>query len=322
MSEDVNSLLYGNDLFGQPNKPESRGKISDKFLLPPFTVLNAREGFWQDRKRMWQSIGIKSEVGRSKSLSYAIPLKAYSQDNMASEYYGEEAQSLNTSIFDPVLTEAAYTWFCPKGGTILDPFCGGSVRGIVASCLGYNYNGIDLRREQIESNIEQGKAICNQNVPNWICGDSTEIVPTVGECDFVFSCPPYGDLEVYSDDPKDLSSMEYHTFVAAYKRIILKSCAKLRDNRFACFVVGDFRDKKGFYRGFTVDTINAFRECGLELYNEAILVTSVGSTSMRIDKQFEASRKMGKTHQNVFVFVKGDPKIATQTIINSKKDGK
>lgn len=34
-----------------------------------------------------------------------------------------------TSVFDPVLCEVAYTWFCPKGGAILDPFCGGSVRG-------------------------------------------------------------------------------------------------------------------------------------------------------------------------------------------------
>ncbi|HXF87125.1 MAG TPA: hypothetical protein VNK48_02075 [Xanthobacteraceae bacterium] len=41
-----------------------------------------------------------------------------------------------TSIFDPVLCEIAYRWFCPPGGSVLDPFAGGSVRGIVASRLG------------------------------------------------------------------------------------------------------------------------------------------------------------------------------------------
>ena len=38
-----------------------------------------------------------------------------------------------TSIFDPVLCELAYRWSCPQGGTIIDPFAGGSVRGVVAA---------------------------------------------------------------------------------------------------------------------------------------------------------------------------------------------
>ena len=36
----------------------------------------------------------------------------------------------STSIFDPVLTEIAYRWFCPSGGKILDAFAGGSVRAL------------------------------------------------------------------------------------------------------------------------------------------------------------------------------------------------
>lgn len=61
--------------------------------------------------------------------------------------------------------------------------------------------------------------------------------------------------------------------------------------------VGDFRDKRGFYRDFVSTTISAFRDCGAELYNEAILVTSVGSASMRVTKQFQSGRKFAKTHQ-------------------------
>lgn len=33
-------------------------------MIPPFTVLNAREGWWQDRKKAWLALGIKSELGR------------------------------------------------------------------------------------------------------------------------------------------------------------------------------------------------------------------------------------------------------------------
>ena len=60
-----------------------------------------------------------------------------------------------TSIFDPVLCELAYTWFSPPGGVVLDPFAGGSVRGIIAAALGRKYIGIDLRPEQVQANEEQ-----------------------------------------------------------------------------------------------------------------------------------------------------------------------
>jgi len=41
-----------------------KGNLSDRFMIPPFTVLNAREGWWQSRKKAWLAIGIKSELGR------------------------------------------------------------------------------------------------------------------------------------------------------------------------------------------------------------------------------------------------------------------
>jgi len=43
------------------------------------------------------------------------------------------------------------------------------------------------------------------------------------------------------------------------------------------------------------------------LYNEAILVTALGSLPIRAGRQFQTGRKLGKTHQNVLVFYKGDP---------------
>ncbi len=46
----------------------------------------------------------------------------------------------------------------------------------------------------------------------------------------------------------------------------------------------------------------------MQLYNEAILVTAVGSLPIRVGRQFAQYRKLGKTHQNVLVFYGGDPK--------------
>lgn len=219
------------------------------------------------------------------------------------------------SIFDPVLCEIVYRWFSPEFGSVLDPFAGGSVRGIVASKLKRQYIGVELRQEQVDANVAQGNSLCEDFKPVWLCDTSMNITKIIAqEVDLVFSCPPYADLEVYSDDPRDISNMSYDKFLSFYENIINQSVSKLKNNRFACFVVGEVREKKGggFYRGFVPDTIRAFEKAGARLYNEAILITSAGSLPIRAARPFLAARKLGKTHQNVLVFCKGDPVKATE----------
>lgn len=228
----------------------------------------------------------------------------------------DEDAGSGTSIFDPVLCEVAYRWFSPPGGLVLDPFAGGSVRGIVAAKCGRQYIGHELRAEQVLANRTQADEICadDEMPPAWVAGDSRGIDKTCADvqADMIFSCPPYADLERYSDDPADLSTMAYSSFVGAYREIIAKTCALLKQDRFACFVVGEVRDKRGAYIDFVGDTVQAFRDAGLSYYNEAILITAAVSLPIRAGKQFSASRKLGKTHQNVLVFVKGDGKKAAQ----------
>lgn len=228
---------------------------------------------------------------------------------------GDEGVASGTSIFDPVLTELCYRWFCPPGGVIADPFAGGSVRGIVAGILGFEYHGFELRAEQVAANRVQAEDIAPARMPVWHRGDSAETLPCWnGKADLVFSCPPYGDLEVYSDDPADLSAMTPEAFAEGYRAIIAAAVKAMRPDRFACFVVGDYRDKRGFYVNFPGLTVAAFEAAGAKYYNEAVLVTAVGSLPVRVGKQFSASRKLGKTHQNILVFCKGDPKRAAAAI--------
>lgn len=292
---------------GEGENEGSTASLADKFGIAPFSVLNAREVWWQNRKRAWIGLGVSSELGRDAE-SFSL-----NGDAVKKYDYLPKIES-GTSIFDPTLCELAYSWFSPQGGTILDPFAGGSVRGIVASRLGRQYIGVELRAEQVKANRLQGDELCPDLPPVWHTGDSRNIdrICHDVEADFVFSCPPYADLEVYSDNPDDLSTLKYEDFKPAYFEIIAKACAQLKDNRFACFVVGDVRDKKGNYYNFVGDTVEAFKAAGLHFYNEAILVTSVGSLPIRVGRQFASGRKLGKTHQNVLVFVKGDGKKATQ----------
>jgi hypothetical protein len=275
-----------------------KNTLFDKFVMPPFSVLDSRAGYWQKRKKQWKEWGEFTEDESRDSLVF---------DPEVSKKDGHQKICKVGSLleFDPVLAELCYKWFVPPKGVILDPFAGGPIRGIVASQLGYRYIGVDLRQEQVD--IDYKKAQNLKLDPFWVVGDSLIEVPKIKEqVDFVFSCPPYFDLEVYTDDKNDLSNQQsYEEFLRVYISIINESVKKLKDNRFACFVVGDIRDENGFYRGFVNDTIDCFRRAGTRLYNEAILVNVVGSVSLRVNRQFGIYRKLGKLHQNVLVFYKG-----------------
>lgn len=320
----------------------ARLTLQDKFIISPFTIMDARGGVWSARKQAWRKLGIKSEIGRgndddntSGGLTFARSSQPLSTYTAKEEYekkigkklsweefstlFPEEMQQNGTSTFDPVLCEVGYRWFCPSGGSIIDPFAGGSVRGIVAALTGRQYTGVDLSERQIEANEANWKEIDHTSIlpqeqaakvydPRWICGDSLNIDKLVdGKFDLLFTCPPYADLEVYSDKPEDISNKKYPEFLELYRAIIKKATAKLKDNSFAVCVVGDVRGEDGFYYNFVSDTIQAFQDAGMRLYNEAILVMAYGSLPIRVSKQFANSRKLGKAHQNILIFNNGNP---------------
>ena len=299
--------------------------LTDRFLIPPFSIFDTKMGYWQDRKRNWINLGIQSELGRGDNLTYNLAHFNYDEEKEAKEKskfgkcmpefgdaYGRKAQA--TSIFDPVLCEIAYKWFSVDGAKVLDPFAGGSVRGLIAGMTGRTYYGIDLSEKQIAANELQYNEISSKYdgivKPTWINGDSMNVKELVNQdgFDLVFSCPPYYDLEVYSDKEEDLSNKDtYQEFLDGYFEIIKRSCALLKDNSFAIFVVGNMRDKNGMYYDFVGDTVRAFQAAGLGYYNEAIVINVAGSLPVRAPKQFNAGRKLGKQHQQFLVFYKGDP---------------
>jgi hypothetical protein len=43
------------------------GSMAERFMIPPFSVLNARGGWWQQRKAAWLALGIQSELGRGEN---------------------------------------------------------------------------------------------------------------------------------------------------------------------------------------------------------------------------------------------------------------
>jgi 16S rRNA G966 N2-methylase RsmD len=292
-------------LFDTPTAP------AEKFH--PFSVLRADVGKWQDRKRAWNNLGFNSRAGREHTTTW----NSTGGDDVSQKLH---KISNGLSTFDPVLTELSYDWYAPANGRILDPFAGGSVRGLVAGHGGYHYTGVDLSQKQVDANrpqIEDWRErglIDTTTTVEYIVGDAADVTPTLPTSgyDYVFTCPPYHNLEVYSDLPEDLSNMAWGDFEDAYTHIIAETIRALRPNRFATWVVGEVRDYRGMIRGLAPLTIAAHEAAGARLYNDAVLMTALGTVAMRVGNQWRASRKMGRHHQYVLTFVKGDPKEATR----------
>lgn len=317
------------------DRPGSSLGLTGRFGAPPFTVLDARRGPWRERKKEWLGLGIQSELGRGNAL-LGGQLGSAGQGGMGEQLLGASkarngaygAQATTgpdgkltytttvgaTSIFDPVLTELCYRWFSAEGHHVLDPWAGGSVRGVVASHLGRRYTGIELRPEQVVANQAQAHLCPPEPRPTWIEGESTDQLRLLerNSADLILGCPPYYGLEQYSDDPRDLSNMKPEAFDDAYALNIAAAADVLKPNSFAVFVVGNVRHPSGRLMDLGGVTTQACRAAGLQFYNDAILLTATGSLAVRAGRAFERTRVLGRTHQQVLVYVKGDRKKAAQ----------
>lgn len=292
---------YDNDelarLFFKQNNQVNRLLIED-YIIPPFSVFDSKQGYWQKRKKEWiEKIGDSGE-GRSDTL-LGEGLKSIAVKSGSGNLTG-------TSVFDPVLTEVLYTWFCKEGGLVIDPFAGGNTRGLIASILGYKYIGTDLNKEQLDANQKKADELHEKQV-TWIHDNGLNLRDHVKEpADFLITCPPYYDLEVYTDQEDDISNAPtYQDFLKTYTEILQRTYPLLKDGTFAVIVVGNVRDKDGNYHNFVGDTVTAMVNAGYKFYNEIILATSIATASVRARRTFDAKKKVVKTHQNILFFAKG-----------------
>ncbi len=288
--------------------PTGKPPLEERFLVPPFSILDARQGYWRERKAEWVAWGIRGHLGRKQDLLGTGSLSVMNPVAAAAGYGKKLPPPL--SIFDPVLAEVVYRWFCPAGGAVLDPFAGEATKGLVAAAVGLKYVGIELRPEQVEENERQAGEL--GVAPRWLCGNSTHLTAHLGPgdmFDLVFTSPPYYDLEVYSEGDGDTSAVgSYVEFLRLYNSIFQQALERLRPDRFAVVKVGEIRDERGIYRNFVADTVRVFQGAGLHYYNEAIFVTPLGSVPVRAGGHFMAGRKLEKTHQQLLVFWKGNPR--------------
>ena len=261
------------------SRKERRSELSKEWIVPPFSVINTHKSYYKKLVDKWKKYGLGiSAIGRNNNLIGV-------QSNI------DGTKTIGTSIFNPALANIVYEWFLDEPSTVFDPFCGGPERGIVAAELGHKYIGIDIREEQIQANYN---AFQNTKC-KWIVSDATE--HNYPNCDMIFTCPPYYNLEVYSDLQNDLSNQEsYNDFINLYK-IVIEKCCKASHN-WVCFVVGNIRENQNLIIDFPGDTIRVFNEYGYGLLNE-IIIYAVGSASVRTNFK---NKKLTNVHQKILVF--------------------
>jgi hypothetical protein len=294
--------------------------LADRFVVPPFTVLDSRQGYWQERKRYWMQMGLRDGDGRDVA-DNVPPARTMTPGDIKSD--GWLSTQTGLSQFDPVLAEIICRWFARPGDTVLDVCAGGPTRGVVAHKCGLQYIGIEPRPEQIDANRLQAERMLTDSPPSYMQGFAQSLLrhpDLFGPCDLFFTCPPYWDLERYTDDPRDLSAMDWPDFSFTWMDIIQRGVALLRPDRFAVVVIGEVRSTgdsgpghpRGTLAGLVNATVTAMEVAGAFLYNDAIFLTPVGSLAVRVGSGFQQSRILGRCHQNVLIFFKGDPATIRQ----------
>lgn len=277
--------------------------LAEAFIVPPLSILDVRQGYWQERKKAWKALIQDNGEARGGGQDlYA------SRTKFQTKISGKRTYKATSSVLDPVMCEVMLTWFMPKDGKkCFDCFAGDSVFGFVSGYLGYEFTGIELREEQAAFNQAAVDAFGLKST--YYCDDGRNVRNHIepNSQDFFFSCPPYYDMEVYSDKENDASNQgTYEEFYAILDKAFTESCACLKKNRFAVVCCQDVRNKKGTYYNFPNDIIATFERNGFSLYNRIILIRSVGSASLFARSTMNRGRKVRSIHEDVLVFFNGD----------------
>jgi len=217
--------------------------------------------------------------------------------------YGDRSTDAddNVSIFNPHLALMILSAYCPKGAYIYDPFAGGGTRGFIATAMGFKYYGREIR--QIEVNRikrVQKKLKLKFHI---FCADAKSDPPKNERFDFSYTCPPYWNMEVYSNLPDDISNANtYQEFLSGMKKALISTYKALKPGTLSIWVVGNFRQGHRLIH-FNGDLIHKAEEVGFQLHDEIIFWGGSGRAGLR-SGNFVKNRKSVRIHEYVIILKK------------------
>lgn len=214
------------------------------------------------------------------------------------------------SMFPREINEQLLKFYTHKKDIIFDPMAGHSSRMEATYKLGRHYIGYDISHEFMEFNRKIKKELLKDNPDNIQITlkeqDSRTIDEPDDSVDFIFTSPPYWNLEWYGDEEEQLGNLSYDDFMKDITDIYKQCFRILKPGKFCIINVNDFR-KGGEYYSYHVDTVNALKSAGFKQFDMVIM---------------RYKNAMRKCFPNQILEEKLMPKIFEYLIIMMKPDDK
>lgn len=275
-------------------------------LTDPFETARERYGIWPTT--VWEcdysdKLRLKLKAMIGDTLDETARADCFTKKDDSSSYYRGK---ITVSIFNPIVAFLIFNIYGPKSGVVYDPFAGGGTRAIIANKFGLEYVGVELRPQEIDlvndrlerNGVNQGVAILQ--------GDSRK-VPQIktNSADFLITCPPYYNTEVYNGGHADLSMCNsYSDFLSGIDGVVKETKRILKPGALSCWVVGLSRghDSNLPLMPLNHDIGAIHRSNGFELKEEVILMHKNNSAVRRVAMFEHKNKLLIRTHEYLLIF--------------------
>lgn len=210
---------------------------------------------------------------------------------------------LRHSSFNPDLAKRILEYWSNEGDVIVDPFAGHSTRMLVTAMHKRIYIGYEVGREAYQS-LEEQAAGSNGLAPVILHNEDGCAMSLLedGVADFIFTCPPFWNIETYEDAEGELSHCRtYEEFLGRLQEASNSCFRVLKAGKYMAWVVADFR-KNGF-KVLHRDVLGLFQRSGFVPWDLVINVLDSPFAYCQIGK-CERNRYTSKTHEYVVVVKK------------------
>ena len=286
------------NLFGEEIK---KLNVKDRIGFLPTSIWRPN---WQETTRLKKIIG---DFGQTRIMDKcsgnyrSVGWEKLGTKTKYNEDFGNGGNEL--SIFNPHLAQMILSAYCPPVARIFDPFAGGGTRAIIATAMGHDYYGVELRQNEVDRITKVGEDLkLDFHV---IKGDGqTENFNHKNWFDFSYTCPPYYNLEIYSHLENDLSNAgSYNKFLKMISNCLVNTYNVMKPNSLTAWVVGNFRDDKGNLKHFNGHTVLLAQRAGFKLHDEIIFEGASSVAKLR-SGSFAANRKSVRIHEYILIFKK------------------
>lgn len=214
-----------------------------------------------DKRNNLNDLSSKEWIQETKSFFYQKGLGAGSPE--------AKYEKMHPAPFSFTDITKLIRFFTKQSGKVLDPFVG--VGSTIKACVELNREGFGVELSPKWCEITRQRLLAESNYElddeHLVCGDSRQLKKYFKKdsFDFIVTSPPYWNIlekkdhkanervvnghdTKYSEHKKDLGNVtDYAKFLEELSKIFLNCYDLLKEGKYLCIIVSDFRHKSEFY---------------------------------------------------------------------------